>query len=434
MMHWLIKGARVVCPTQQIDAQMDLLAQNGQITALGHNLPADGARVVDADGLLLTPGFVDLHTHLGDPNREDRETLESGAAAAAKGGFTTVLMMPDTEPPLDNALTVAQAVARGRQADVHVLVAAALTKGLAGNDMTEFHALKAAGAAVFIQPDGTVGNSGLLRRSLQYGRGVVPFIAEQPRDSSLIDDGLMHEGDNSTYLGIKGIPALAEVVTVSRDLLLAEETGSPIHLSLISSAAAVKMIADAKARGVPVTCDVSPQHLVYTDAALENYDVNYKLMPPLRTVADREALRQGVLDGTIDCIVTNHTPLTPEEKDVEFSLAPYGALGLETAFALLYTHWLHDEPEHLATVIAALSSRPARLLLQPAITGDLLPGNPADFVLIDLQRSKTVTAGELASMSKNSTELNATLQGWPAATFVAGKPVYASGELAWLAG
>jgi dihydroorotase len=432
MMRWLVKGARVICPTQQIDAQMDLLVQDGKINALGYNLPADDAQLINAEGLLLAPGFVDLHAHLGDPSREDRETMESGAATAAKGGFTTIVMMPDTEPPLDNAPAVAQAVARGNQTTVRVLVAAALTKGLAGNDMTEFHTLKAAGAAFFCQPDSTVRNSGLLRRTLQYGQGIGPFIAEQPHDSNLIDDGMMHEGANATYFGIKGMPALAEEVIVARDLLLAAETCSPIHLSLISSAASVQMIAEAKARGVPVTCDVSAQHLVYTDAALESYDPNYKLLPPLRTEEDRQALRLGVLNGTIDCIVTNHTPLTPEEKDVEFTLAPYGALGLETAFALLFTHWVQNESKYLAQVIAALSAHPARLLRQPAVTGHLVPGSPADFVLIDEKLSRTVRSADLASVSKNCSELNATLHGWPVATFVAGKPVYAVGDLAWV--
>lgn len=420
-MRLLVKGARVVSPADKIDGTMDLLVADGRIAALGHELPAEEAEICDAAGLLLLPGLVDLHAHMGEPGHEDREDLDSGSLAAARGGYTTVVMMPDTDPVLDNPAAVSQAVGRGKQARVHVLVAGALTKRLAGEEMAELAALKEAGATALVQPDTSIAAGGTLRRMLQYVRDLGVLIAEQPHDASLVADGLMHEGLMSTIYGMKGIPASAEETIVARDILLAAETGCPLHLSRISTAGAVRQIAAAKAQGVPITCDVSPYHLVLSDEAVADYDPNCKLMPPLRSRADVAALQAAVADGTIDCVATDHTPLTPEEKDVEFAYAPYGAIALDMAFPLLYTELVHPGRLTLDQLLRAMSCRPAQLLHIADQAGTLQPGAPADFVLVDPRQPRQVDRSTIRSHSKNTPVLGRKLQGWPVATYVDGR-------------
>ncbi len=424
-MSLLVKGGRVVDPANGLDGPADLRIAAGRIAEIGLQLPpAEGEEVLAAEGLLVLPGLVDLHAHLGEPGREERETIRSGSLAAARGGFTTVLMMPDTDPPLDTPLAMAAVrAAAGRTGVVKVLVAAALTKGLAGKEMPELAELAAAGAAALVQPDEPVASLNLLRRTLQYSRGLVPFIAIQPHDADLAGEGLMHEGLDATVLGMRGIPALAEEVAVAAAIMIAQETGCPLHLSRISTAGAVRLVAAGKADGAPITCDVSPHHLTLTAAAFNTYDPACKLWPPLRPAADVDALVQGLADGVVDCIATDHTPLTAEEKDVELNQAPWGAIGLETAFAQLYTALVSNGRLSCGQLVAALTCRPAALLGLPA-AGALTPGYPADFTLVDPAAKLAVAVERLLSRSKNTPLLGRTLQGWPVATFVDGRRVW----------
>lgn len=424
-MNWLVKGARLVSPADDLDSQQDLLVIDGRIAQIGSDVASSGARLIKADGLLLLPGLVDLHTHLCEPGAEERETVESGSQAAARGGYTRVLMMPDTHPALDTPSAVAQALAHGAQKGcVRVLVAGALSTGLAGETMPEFAAMAEAGAQAFVQPDGPITNAALFRRTLQYLKGMVPLVGVQPHDPALVMDGLMHEGTASTLCGLKGIPAVAEETALARDLLLAAETGCPVHFFRISTANSVRLMAQAKAAGIPVSCDVSAHHLVLTDEALESFDPACKLLPPLRSVDHVEALVEGLAKGIIDCVSSDHTPWTAEEADVEITRAPWGAVALETTLALLYTHLVSTGRVSLSRLVQVLSTRPAELLGLADGAGTLRPGTAADFTLVDPKKELVVTAANLVSKGKNTPLLGQRLRGWPIATFV-------NGILAW---
>lgn len=424
-MNWLVKGARLVSPADDLDVQLDLLVIDGRIAQIGRDIDNSGARVVHANDLLLLPGLVDLHTHLCEPGSEERETLASGSLAAARGGYTTVLMMPDTHPPLDTAPAVAQALVQGaKRGHVRILVAGALTAGLAGEAMPEYAAMAEAGALAFVQPDGPIPNAALCRRTLQYVKGMVPLVGVQPHDPALLMDGLMHEGLASTCYGLKGIPAVAEETALARDLLLAHDTGCPVHFFRISTATSVRLIAQAKAAGVPVSCDVSPHHLVLTDEALESFNPACKLLPPLRSLNHVEALIDGLAEGVIDCISTDHTPWTAEEADVEITQAPWGAVALETTLALLYTRLVLTGCLGITRLVQALSTRPAELLGLGDGTGTLRPGTAADFTLVDPHKELVVSADHLISKSKHTPLLGHRLRGWPVATFVNGVLVW----------
>lgn len=423
-MSLLVKGGHIIDPANGIDHKMDMLVSEGRIARLETNIISqEGDQVIDADGMLVLPGLVDIHAHFGEPGREDRETISTGTLAAARGGFTTVLMMPDTQPPLDAPALVTQVLSMAeKQGHIRVRVAGALTKELAGNEMTEMSALMQAGATFLAQPDGPVLHFALLRNILRYARNLVPFIAIQPHDLSLTN-GIMHEGVDSTTLGMPGIPASAEELAVAAAIILARETNCRLHLSRLSTAQSIALVAAAKNEGVPISCDVSAHHLTLTAKAFATYDPSCKLLPPLRTADDVAALIQAVASGVVDCIATDHTPLTQEENDVELSQAPYGASGIETAFAQLYTGLVLTGKLSISQLVAALTIRPAQLLglMQ---TGALTCGLPADFTLVDPQAQITVDPANLISLGKNTPLTGRKLTGWPVATFV-------GGELAW---
>jgi len=423
--NWLIKGAHVVSPADDLNRKLDLLVINGRIAEIGTEIDHPDARLVEAGGLLLLPGLIDLHTHLCEPGAEERENIESGSLAAARGGYTTILMMPDTDPPLDTAPAVAQALNYGaKKGHVRILVSGALSIGLRGEAMPEFAALAEAGAQAFVQPDGSIGDAALFRRMLQYVKGMVPLIGVQPHDASLVVDGLMHEGVASTLYGLRGIPTVAEETALVRDLLLAADTNCPVHFYRISTADSVRFVARAKAAGIPVSCDVSPYHLVLTDEALANFDTTCKLQPPLRSADHVDVLVSGLAEGIIDCVSTDHTPWTDEEKDVEFAQAPWGATALETTLPLLYTKLVSVGRLSLTRLVEALSTRPAELLGLRDGAGTLRLGSPADFTLVDPETERVVSASDLISKSKNTPLLGQRLHGWPVATFVGGRLVW----------
>ncbi|HHW08945.1 MAG TPA: dihydroorotase [Firmicutes bacterium] len=427
-MSLLIKGGRVVDPAAGLDGYFDILVEEDLIAGImaPGSEPVAADEVYEAGGRLVLPGLVDLHVHFGEPGREERETIKSGTMAAARGGFTTVLMMPDTEPPLDDPAVLAQALdIASRKSAIRVLAAGALSKELAGREMTELAGLVAAGATGLVEPDRLPANKALLRRILQYAAPLGAFIAVHPVEYDLLGSGVMHEGAQSTAFGIPGIPAAAEEVAVAACLLLIAATGTPLHLSGISTAGSVRLIARAKEDGLPVTCDTSPYHLVLTDEYMSGYEASGKLLPPLRPPEDVAALVAGLTDGTIDCVATNHTPYPPEEKDIELDKAPFGAVALEVAWPLLYHHLVREGRLSLRRLVEAMSAKPAALLgLAGKGTGTLRLGGPADLVIVNPEAQKVVQPESFCSKGRSTPVSGRLLSGWPEATVAGGRLVW----------
>lgn len=437
-MDWVIENARLIDPASGTDRTGDIAVVQGQIAAVGEGLAAAarregrGAEVLSGEGWIVAPGLVDLHAHCGEPGGVERETLASLAQAAAAGGFSTVLVMPDTPQPIDSPAGVAyvRAVgARGTEAGpaARLLPACCLSKGRQGAELAEIGEAALAGA-VAVTDASPVANAALVRRGLEYAAMFDLPVLLAPGDPHLSGDGVMHEGPVATILGLKGIPAAAEEVGVTRELILAGATGARMHLQHVTTARSLERICEARARGVRVTCEVTFHHLFLTDTAVRGYDTNAKLNPPLRPAEDVAALVAGVADGTVDCIVTDHTPRAREEKEVEFDWAAWGAIGLEMALGAVATYLI--EPGRLTWLqaLAALSARPARLLGLPG--GSLRPGAPADLVVIDPVAEWTVAPERLASLSRNTPLAGRTLRGQAVATAVGGRWVYATSAAA----
>lgn len=426
-MRWLLKGGRVVDPSQGTDTVLDVRVADGRIVELGQELTGD-ENVIDCRDKLVVPGLIDLRTDLGEPGRETAETIASGTRAAAAGGFTAVCARPGREPAVDDAGWVSF-VRQRATADgvVKVYPLAAVTKAYAGNELVEMGELKAAGAVALYDGDRTIARAGVLRRALEYARMFALPVMVHCEDEDLAGRGVMHEGFHSTVNGLAGIPATAEEVIVARDLMLAELTGTHVHIAHVSTAASVALIRAAKARGVRVTADVTPHHLVLTDADVQPDDANWKLRPPLRTASDVEALLEGLRDGTIDCIATDHTPCLEEEKQVEFDQAPFGVIGLETALPLLLTRLVHTGALSLNELIGRMSWHPARVLGLPG--GTLAPGAPADVTVIDPDLERVYDPRKGFSHSRNTPLAGWTLRGWPVATMVDGRWVMRNGRV-----
>jgi len=416
----LIRGGRVVDPSRDLDAIADLLVRDGRIEAVEPDLPAAGSEILDAGGLVVAPGLVDMHVHLRDPGQTHKDDLVSGTRAAARGGYTAVACMANTTPPVDHPVVVEYLRSRAREAAAcRVYPVAAITKGLQGKELSPIAALAASGAVALSDDGAAVADSGLLRRAMSYARMVGLPIIEHCEDASLSGGGVMHDGAQAALLGLRGIPWESEAVIVARDLLLCESTGAPLHVAHVSAAASVRLIREAKRRGVPVSAEVTPHHLVLTDADVGEFDTNRKMNPPLRTAADQAALRQALADGTIDVIATDHAPHAVEEKRVEFDRAPFGVIGLETALGVVLTHLVAPGLLTLPEALWKMSTRPAQLLGVPG--GSLRPGDPADLVVIDPHLTWTVRAEEFASRSRNTPFQGWTLQGRAVLTMVGGR-------------
>ena len=395
----LIKGAAVWQDGGFVPG-MDLLIGGGRITRIGRGLSDLSAHVIDASGWLVLPGLVDLHAHLGEPGHEERESLSTGLVAAAWGGFTHVLAMPDTQPPVDSEATVQYLRERARGArGAELLVCGALTKGRLGQELAELAHLVEAGARA-VGDAAPIEDASLMRRALQYAAMLgVPVLA-QATDARLAAAGAAHEGSAGQWLGLPGIPASAEWVAVARELLLAEEVDGRVHLQGVSTLRSVEMIREAKRRGVAVTAEVSLYNLLLDDEALVGYDTHKKLMPPLRPRKDVDALVAAVEEGVVDCIVTDHTPCTPEEKDAEFDVAPFGAAGLEVALPALYTKLVVPGRLSWAALIDALSVRPRQVAgLEEA---RIVEGAACDIVLFDPQEPYRVDPGTWHSRARNT--------------------------------
>jgi dihydroorotase len=421
----LFKGARVVDPASGRDDIGDVLVDGGVIASPR----ASRATVLDCEGLVLAPGLVDLHTHLRQPGREDKETVETGCRAAALGGFTAVTPMANTDPVADNAAVIHEVLDLARAAGAcDVFPVGAITRGLEGEAMAELGEMFDAGVRVFSDDGRCVPNARVLRNALTYVsafEGAV--IAEHCEDASLAEGGQMHEGSVSSSLGLAGQPREAEEVVVARDLAVAKLTAGRLHLCHLSSAGSVEMVRRAKAEGLRVTAEVTPHHLVFGEEDLVTYDTNMKMNPPLRSDSDRSALRAALTDGTIDVVATDHAPHAVEEKEAEFDQAPFGTIGLETAIAALLTHLVEPGELTLSRAIESMSTTPARILGAHDHGGPIAPGRPANLVAFDPAAGWTVEP-PFASKSRNSAFLGRELRGKVVHTMLRGELVVADGK------
>jgi dihydroorotase len=421
----VVRGARVLDPVEGVDAVMDVRVDDGVIAALGANLDANSHKVIDADGLVLAPAFVDPHVHLRTPGREDEETIASGTAAAAAGGYCAILAMPNTEPVVDSSATLGSLIEIARaEAEVPVGFLAAITKGQAGAELAELGELADAGAAGFSDDGVPVASPGLMRRALQYSSVTSRRIALHCEETTLSRGGQMHEGPVSAELGFTGYPSVAESLMVERDLALAAYEEQPLHLLHLSAWESVQALRRAKQAGIPATAEVTPHHLCRTDEAVRSLDPNLKMNPPLRSESDRSALIEGLRDGVIGAIATDHAPHARHEKEVPFEAAPFGVTGLETAFSALYTHLVEPGVVPLETILERMSAGPARVygLDEPRIG----VGATANLVLLDLKASWRVREDVFRSRSVNSWLLGETLKGRVRATVAGGRLAFSA--------
>ncbi len=424
-MRLLIRGARVVDPAGGLDAPLDILTDNGKIARLGADLAADGAQVLDAIGLVAAPGLVDLHVHLRQPGFEDKETVATGCAAAAKGGVTTLVAMPNTRPAADCPDIVRLVRDKAAPTGVNVLPAGAVTVGQKGERLTDFAALKAAGVPALTDDGVPIQNLALLRRAMQEAKRLDLPLLDHCEDRDMVQNYAVNEGDVSRQLGLPGRPAIAEELQIMRDVMLAEDTGAHIHICHISTAKGVDIVRQAKARGVPVTCETCPQYFTLTQEEVLRQGTMARVNPPLRTQADVDGIRAGLLDGTIDAIVTDHAPHTAQEKARPLPDAPSGMVGLETSLALALTGLYHTGLLPLARVLALMSASPAALLGLPK--GTLEVGRDADLVLFDPEEEWTIDKEQFVSKGRNTPFHGRTVRGRVKYTISQGKIIYMEG-------
>lgn len=425
-MNLLFKGARVIDPASGFDGQKDILVVEGKIKEIALAIPESkvgaGGRVINCQEKLLVPGLIDMHCHLREPGYEYKETIETGSRAGAAGGFTSLVCMANTWP-VNDCRAVTEYILRQahKQAFTHVFPVGAITKGLKGESLAEIGELKEAGVVAISDDGEPVMNAYLFRRALEYASGIGLPIISHCEDTNLRGQGVMNEGYMSTLLGLRGIPKAAEVIMVQRDIILAELTGASLHIAHVSTADSVRIIREAKKRGVKLSAETAPHYFSLTDEAVASYDTNTKMNPPLRTIADIDAIIEGLRDGTIDAIATDHAPQSPVEKDVEFDYAANGIVGLETALPL--TLRLVNEG-HLSLIKAMekLTYQPARILGLPG--GRLQVGMNADLTLIDLEKEFTVDTNKFKSKSRNSPFHGWKLKGKAVMTVVCGKIVF----------
>jgi dihydroorotase len=399
----LIRGARIIDPSQSLDKHADILIENGVIARVGNNLDASpNFELIEARDLALSPGWCDMHVHFREPGREDEETIETGCAAAAAGGFTAACPMPNTLPAMDKREIVESVIKKSRDTLVDVYPIAAATKGRDGKELSEMAELVEAGAVAFSDDGCAIATAELARRAMEYANMLGVPIIEHAEEAALDECGTMNEGMYSTKLGLPGMPAVAEDIVVARDILLAEYTGARVHIAHLSSARSVELIRWAKQRGIQVTCEVTPHHFTLTDeaVAISNYDTNTKMNPPLRAQSDVEAMIAGLQDGTIDVIATDHAPHSIEEKDTEFAAAPFGIIGLETALGLMITRLVKTNLLSLADAIAKVTTAPRRILNLPVV--QIKEGQPANLTFFSPAKTWTVDKTKTYSKSRNT--------------------------------
>lgn len=425
----LLKGGRVIDPAQGIDKVADVLIRDGVIEKIGDvelsSLNRSPVEQYDVSGKVVAPGLIDIHVHLREPGAEHKETIETGARAAAAGGFTTILAMPNTQPAPDNRAVVEYVIRRGQETGINVLACGALTKGMNGQEMAEIGDIAEAGASAVSDDGFPIQNPLIMRRVMEYAGMLGLPVLTHCEDKTLAADGVMNEGIASTILGLRGIPGAAEVSMVHRNILIAELAGAHVHIQHASCAGTVEAVRAAKARGIKVTCETCPQYFTLTDEALGDYSTNCKMNPPLRTNADIEAIKAGLADGTIDTIATDHAPHSLEDKEVEMTVASFGIVGLETALPLTITKLVDSGVLTLPQAIEKLTAGPAKAL--GLDRGTLKEGALADIVVFDPEAEITVDATKFKSMGRNTPFNGMKLKGKVIATIAGGK--VASGEL-----
>ena len=419
-MDLLIKNAHVVSPADGLDGMADILIRDGKIAQIGDALPQNG-EVIDAQGLTAIPGLVDMHVHLRDPGQTAKEDILTGCNAAAAGGVTSLLCMPNTNPTVDNAETVRYILDKAKNASAKVYVAASITKGLKSAEPTDLEALRAAGAVGLSDDGRPVENTKLLRDAMKQAPALGMTVVAHCEDLFLADGGKINEGAISRQLGVKGIPAAAEDCGTAREIALAAAENVPVHICHVSTKTSVALIRDAKRRGVQVTAETAPHYFSLTERELLKRDADYRMNPPLRTAADVHAVIHGLADGTLDCIATDHAPHTAEEK-ADFEQSPNGSIGMETSFAAANTYLVKAGILPFAELVRKMSLNPARILGIDA--GTLSPGAPADIVLVDPDEKWTVDPDALHGKSKNTPFKGMTLTGRVKLTLLDGKPVY----------
>ena len=418
----LIQNGRVIDPSQGLDIQADVLVRNGRIAQIGPLLSADAPRL-DAAGWVVAPGFIDLHTHLREPGREHAETIESGGRAAAAGGFTSVLAMPNTRPVNDCAAVTHLIVQTARQqSPVNVYPVGAISENSDGERLAPIGEMKEAGIVAVSDDGRPVMNSDLMRHAMSYACVFGLVVIDHCEDLDLTAGGLVHEGFTAVRMGLRGISPSTEEVMVARDILLAARSGARFHVAHLSTAGSLEMVREAKRRGLPVTCEVTPHHFTLTDEDIKDYDTNYKMKPPLRSRADREALLQGLADGAVDAIATDHAPHAGSEKMQEFEMAPFGITGLETAVGLALDRLFHAGHISLVRLVELFSTNPARII--GLDRGTLQTGAVADITIFDPERRWTFDVNQSFSRSRNTPFHGYTLRGGPVATIVAGQVVW----------
>jgi dihydroorotase len=426
-MKLLLKGGRVIDPGSGKDGELDVLVENGRIARVDRNVRADGAEVIElGKGWIVAPGLVDMHVHLREPGQEHKETIATGAAAAVAGGFTAIACMPNTDPVNDHAGITQFIIKKATDANLaRVYPIGAVSIGSRGEQLSELGEQKSAGCVAFSDDGRPVATALLMRRALEYTGMLGVPIVDHCEDPSLKGDGVAHEGFHASALGLRGIPGLAESLMVERDVSLAELTGAHVHICHMSARQSLRAVRAGKERGVRVTCEVAPHHFTLTDEALDGpikYDTNLKMNPPLREAADRDAMLEGIADGTVDAIATDHAPHHADEKMVEFDRAPFGITGLETAVPLVFDRLVHAGRIGVKRAIELLSSNPARALNLPG--GTLADGAAADIVVIDPDRRVTIDAGRHVSKSRNTPFNGWELRGAVAYTLVGGRIVH----------
>lgn len=427
-MKVLLKGGRVMNPAVDFDETADVLIENGKVAKIAKDIPTDDADVYDVTGKLVTPGLIDLHVHFREPGQEAKEDFESGSKAAVAGGFTTVATMPNTNPVVDSAALVRSLKKRAEDvARCHVEIIGAVTKGQQGKELAELGDMVQAGAVAFSDDGHFDPTAKVLLNAYDYLHAFDKVIINHEEETSLVEEGVMNEGHRSAMLGMKGRPTVAEDIAVARDVMLAEYAGARVHVAHMSSARAVDIVRQAKKRGVRVTAEVTPQHLTMTDDCVNLYDSSTKINPPLRTQADCDALLAGLKDGTIDAIVTDHSPHAQEEKDREYMFAPSGFPGLETALGVMLTDLYHAGKLDLKTIISKMTWEPAKVFKLDA--GTLNVGSAADITVIDPDKEWVVDAKNFYTKGSHSPFIGRKFKGKAVMTFVDGKMMMRDGKV-----
>ncbi|MBK8303284.1 MAG: dihydroorotase [Chloracidobacterium sp.] len=425
-MKLLIKNGHLIDPAASENTGMNVLIEDGKVAGWikPSDVQPDDCEVFDAAGLLVAPGFIDMHVHLREPGQEHKETIASGCAAAVAGGWTSVCPMPNTHPVNDNAAITRYMIEQAERAGLaNVFPIGAITKSSDGSELAEMGEMKAAGAVAVSDDGRPVPNAGIMRRAMQYAKDFDLPVIDHCEDKSLSSGGVMHEGKISLLLGLKGMPALAEDIDAIRDIILAKETGSHIHIAHVSTKGAIEAVRRAKAEGINVTCEVTPHHFTLTDRIVEGYDTNTKMAPPLRSEEHLEAIIEGIKDGTIDAIATDHAPHHADEKALEYDRAPFGITGLETAIGLACNELVHKGVIDLVRLVELCSTNPAKIFNLTG-RGTLAPGSIADVTIIDPELDWTYTNAESRSKSRNSPFDGWKFRGAAVTTIVGGKIVY----------